>query len=259
MLSSLADMIWIEWHKAIRSRMPYWTALASLFMPAAIAFLIFVARNLEISQRLGLISAKANLMQFAAVDWSSYLMLSGQVVALAGFFLFVIITSWVFGREFVDGTVKDLLAVPVPRWSILLAKFVVIAIWAIAMAVILLAVSLALGLLLHLPNGSAGVVLQGSGIMAVAAVLTIAAAYPFAFLASAGRGYLLPIGVAVLIVIMTNVVVLTGWGEYFPWSVAGLYPQQTSQMAPLSFLLVLATGIAGMIATYAWWRYADQN
>ena len=51
-MSSFADMLWIELRKAFRSGMPLWTALASLFMPLAIGFLIFVSRNPEIAQNL---------------------------------------------------------------------------------------------------------------------------------------------------------------------------------------------------------------
>ena len=113
-MNNLSDMLWIELRKAIRSGMPLWTALGSLFMPFGIAFLIFVARNPEISAKLGLVSAKANLMAYSATDWPTYLGVSGQIIAAGGFFLFVLIISWVFGREFADGTLKDMLAVPVP-------------------------------------------------------------------------------------------------------------------------------------------------
>ena len=65
-MNDLSDMIWIELRKALRSRMPLLTALGSLFMPLGIAFLIFVATNPEISGKLGLVSAKANLMAYAA-------------------------------------------------------------------------------------------------------------------------------------------------------------------------------------------------
>ena len=44
-MNNLTDMIWIETRKAIRSRMPLWTALGSLFFPFGIGFLIFVAKN----------------------------------------------------------------------------------------------------------------------------------------------------------------------------------------------------------------------
>ncbi len=79
-MNNLADMIWIEQRKAIRSRMPLWTALGSLFMPLGIAFLIFVSKNPEISQKLGLVSAKANLIAYSATDWPTYLGLSGQII-----------------------------------------------------------------------------------------------------------------------------------------------------------------------------------
>jgi len=83
-MDNLSGMIWIESLKAIRSKLPLWTALGSLFMPLGIAFLIFVSRNPEISRQLGLISAKADLMAYAATDWSAYLGLSGQIVAAEG-------------------------------------------------------------------------------------------------------------------------------------------------------------------------------
>ncbi len=153
-MNNLADMIWIELRKAIRSRMPLWTALGSLFMPFGIAFLIFVAKNPEISQKLGLVSAKANLIAYSATDWPTYLGLSGQIIAAGGFFLFVLVISWVFGREFADGTLKDMLAVPVQRSSILLAKFIVVAVWSAALTIVIFIVGLVMGALIRLPGGS---------------------------------------------------------------------------------------------------------
>ena len=89
-MNNLSDMVWIEWRKAIRSKMPLGTALGSLFMPLGIAFLIFVSKNPEISQKLGLISAKADLLAYSATDWQSYLGFFGQLIAAGGFFY----TSW---------------------------------------------------------------------------------------------------------------------------------------------------------------------
>ena len=258
-MNNLSDMIWIEWRKAIRSRMPLWTALGSLFMPLGIAFLIFVSRNSDISQKLGLIGAKANLMAYAATDWPAYLGLTGVIIAAAGFLLFVIIISWVFGREFSDGTVKDLLAVPVPRSSILAAKFLVVAAWAAGLSIIILIAGLITGAVMQLPGGSIGVALQGSVLVAITGFLVIVVVLPFAFFASVGRGYLLPIGVAFLTLIMTNILALAGWGEYFPWAVPGLLAQGKSALTLVSYLIVFLTGMAGVIATYLWWKYADQN
>lgn len=258
-MDNLSSMLWIELRKAIRSGMPVWTGLGSLFMPLGIAFLIFVAKNPEISQKLGLVSAKANLLAYSATDWPAYLVLFGQFVAAGEFFLLVMAISWVFGREFSDGTLKDMLAVPVQRSSILLAKFIVVAIWSAVLTAVMYIASLVMGAILKLPGGSPQVILQSSDLVVITACLVVGVVVPFAFFASVGRGYLLPIGMAVLALVMANLVVVVGWGEYFPWAVPMLYAQGESALAPVSYWIVIFTGLAGMIATYLWWKYADQN
>jgi ABC-2 type transport system permease protein len=258
-MDNLADMVWIELRKAIRSRMPLWTALGSLFMPLGIAFLIFVAKNPEISQQLGLVSTKANIMSYAATDWPTYLGLYGEIIGIGGLILFTLIISWIFGREFTDGTLKDMLAVPVQRSSILLAKFIVMAIWSAGLTMVIFIAGFVMGAIIKLPGGSFSVILQNFTLVVITACLVIAVVLPFALFASMGRGYLLPIGVVILTMIMINLVQILGWGEYFPWAVPGLYAQGKSPLAPVSYWIVLLTGLAGMTATYLWWKYADQN
>jgi ABC-2 type transport system permease protein len=258
-MDNLANMLWIETRKALRSRMPLWTAIGSLFMPFGIAFLIFVSRNPEISQQLGLVSAKANLLAYAGIDWAGCLVLFGQMMAAGGFVLFILILAWVFGREFVDGTLKDMLAVPVPRSSIVLAKYLVASAWSAALAVLILLAGLLMGALIGLPGGSPEVILRGCGMMLATSLLTLTAVLPFALLASIGRGYLLPVGAAILTLMLTNIVALIGWGETFPWAVAGLHIQAKSALPPASYVIVVLTGIVGILATALWWHFADQT
>jgi ABC-type transport system involved in multi-copper enzyme maturation permease subunit len=258
-MNNLSDMIWIEMRKAIRSRMPLWTALGSVFMPIGIAFLIFVARNPEISKKLGLISAKADLIAYSATDWPAYMVLFGEIVGMGGSILFVLVISWVFGREFADGTLKDMLAVPVQRSSIILAKYIVMAIWSVGLTLVIFITGLVMGAIIKLPGGTISMISQGSARVVVAACLAIVAVLPFAFFASVGRGYLLPVGVAMIIMMMTNLVSIMGWGEYFPWAIPGLYAQGKSSLPPISYVILILTGLAGMIITYQWWKHADQS
>ena len=258
-MNNLPDMIWIELRKAIRSRMPLWTSLGSLFMPLGIAFLIFLAKNPELSRKLGLVSDKANLIAYSATDWASYLLLSAEIISAGGFFFFILAISWVFGREFVDGTLKDMLAVPVQRSSILMAKFIVVAVWSAAMAAIMLIFSWVVGAMIKLPGGSLSVILNGFTDAAITVCLVIAVVMPFAFFASLGRGYMLPMAMAVLTLVTANLLMAVGWAEYFPWAVSMLYAQGESSLRPISYWIVLITSLAGMIGTYLWWKYADQN
>jgi len=228
-------------------------------MPMGIAFLIFVSKNPEISKKLGLISAKADLVAFSATDWPTYLGFFGMLLAAGGFILFVLIISWVFGREFDDSTLKDMLAVPVHRSSIVLAKFIIAAAWSAAMSIEISIIGLAMGVIMKLPGYSVNALLQGGALMLFSAALAIIVSQPFALFASVGKGYLLPIGLAVLTMMMTNLVAIAGWGEFFPWAVPGLFAQAKEALQPISYWLVIFTGLGGMVATYAWWKYADQS
>ena len=253
----LKNTLWIESRKATRAKLPWFTVLGFMIVPLMCTFLIFINNNQELSRKLGLVSAKASMFGQAG-DWPAYLNLVTQAVAIGGFFLFCLILSWVFGREFADGTLKDMLAVPVPRVSILMAKFIVVMVWCTLLSLEVYLVSLLMGVLMHLPMFSPQVLIQGGVRLMVAAALTVISVLPFALVASAGRGYLLPLGMAVLTMVISNVIAVAGWGEIFPWTVSGMY----TQCIPLpmtSYVIVIATGLLGMIATYAWWMMADQS
>jgi ABC-2 type transport system permease protein len=228
-------------------------------MPFGMAFLIFVARNPEVSAQLGLVSAKANLLAYSATDWPAYLKLQSQVIAAGGFFFSVLAIAWVFGREFADGTLKDMLAVPVPRSKIVVAKFGVAVAWSAVTTVVVLISGLVVGALLRLPGGSAGSILAGVLGISIAAGLAIVTVLPFALFASVGRGYLLPLGAAVLTLMAANLVALLGWGAYFPWAVPLLFAMGKDTLPPVSYAIVLLTGALGVVATDLWWRSADQN
>jgi ABC-2 type transport system permease protein len=258
-MNSLSDMIWIEAQKVIRSRIPLFTLLGSLVMPLGIAFLIFLAKNPDLSQKLGLLSAKANLTAYSATNWTTYLTFSAQIIAAGGFFLFTFAISWMFGREFADGTLKDMLAVPVSRSTILLAKFTIATVWSGILTVVILSVSLVMGLFLNLPPATSGSITAACAVILITACLVIASVWPFALFASVGRGYLLPIGVAILALILANMVTIIGLGDIFPWAVPGLYAQGKSGLLAVSYWIVGITGLVGVVATYLWWKFADQN
>ena len=252
-----SDMIWIELRKVLRSRVPFFTALGFLMMPLIGALLIFIYKDPQLARQLGLLGTKANLVVGSA-DWPGYLNLMIEFTTLGGFFFFLLAISWIFGREFTDGTVKDLLAVPVGRFDILLAKFLVAVLWCAALILETTGTGLALGALIHLPGGSSAVILHSARLLVVTAGMSIVLVLPFGFFASLGRGYLLPIGIAVLTMILANLSITLGWGEYFPWSIPGAYLQE-AQLPFFSYAIVLLTGLAGVAGTYFWWKYADQN
>ena len=75
---------------------------------------------------------------------------------------------------------------------------------------------------------------------------------------SAGHGYLLPMGIVILAVGFAQGFAITGWGEYFPWAIAGLYAQG-KELGLVSYAILLGTGVAGVVSTVCWWERADQT
>ncbi len=256
-MNDLANAFWIELRKATRSRVPLFTALGFLMLPLACGFLMFVYKNPDLARNIGLVSAKANLAGGSA-EWPFYLNMFAQGISIGGILLFGLVESWVFGREFADGTLKDLLAVPVSRGAILLAKFGVAALWSAGLTAIVYGVGLLLGGLIELPLWSSALFWQSTLTVGITAGMVIALVFPVAFFASVGRGYLLPLGITFAILALASIVAVIGWGNYFPWSIPGVYAEG-SALEPVSFGIVALTGLAGVGGTYLWWKYADQS
>ncbi len=256
-MRDIVNALYGELLKARRSRVLLFTALGFVLLLLVGGFFMIVLKDPELAQRVGLISAKARMLAGAA-DWPTYLELLAQALAVGGIILFGFIGSCVFGREYADHTVKDLLALPMPRTKIVAAKFVVTVIWSAALAILVLIFGLGIGAVVGLAQASPQVMLHGTGSIVVAAGLTIALVTPVAFFASAGHGYLAPLGFVFLALLFAQVVAVAGWGEYFPWSVPALYAQG-EPLGVVSYVIVATTSVLGIALTLAWWAYADQT
>ena len=260
-MSQWRAALWVEALKARRSRMPWLTALGFSMAPLAGGFFMIVLKDPEYARSMGLIGAKAQITAGVA-DWPAYLGLLAQATAVGGLLLFGLVATWVFGREYADRTAKDLLALPTSRAALVGAKFIVVIGWCLALPGFILGLGLGIWMAIGLPGWSKQVALSGVTTFFVTAGLTIVLVTPVAFVASAGQGYLPPMGFVILTLALAQIVAVAGWGAYFPWTVAGLYSSiagpQGEQVNTLSFVLVILTGIVGLLATFAWWQYADQ-
>ncbi|MFN2103291.1 MAG: ABC transporter permease [Candidatus Promineifilaceae bacterium] len=261
-MNNLSQATRVELQKARRSRMPLVTLAAFSLAPLAGGFFMFVLKDPQLAQRMGMISMKAQIVAGTA-DWPTYMSVLAQATAIGGILLFSLITSWVFGREFADHTINDLLALPTPRSTIVLAKFGLVMLWSVLLTAAIILIGLGVGALLDLPPAPAAVLQESTITVTVTALLTILLLTPIAFTASAGRGYLPPMGAALLTLLLAQLVAAAGWGEYFPWSIPALYSGMAGPdyagMGAISFLILILVSFSGMLATIAWWELADQG
>ena len=266
-MNAFLSAFWAETLKARRSKVSLMTAAAFLIFPIIGGLFMFILKDPEGARAMGLIGAKAQLLTGGVADWPTYFIFLSLGTAAGGAILFAFITAWVFGREFSDHTVKELLALPTPRETIVGAKFVLTALWILGLTLFIYMIGLGIGAAVGLPGWSLELAWTSFWSLMTTAILT-SMLMPFvALFASAGRGYLPPLGWAFATLVLAQVAGMMGWGDWFPWSVPGLfslmfsvvYGQRAEQIGIHSYVVVLLAFIAGIAATFVWWRSADQS
>lgn len=248
---------WAEGVKLRRSLLPALTAGGICLAPVMSGALVHALRMS--GETSAMLQAKAALFG-AAPDVAGYLGLLLTVYAAGGLVVCGIVTAWVFGREFADRTVGDLLALPTSRTVVVAAKFLVVGCWCAVLTGLVLVGGLVVAALLGLPGWSLPVVAAAAGRLAVLYGLSVVLVTPVGFVASIGRGYLPAIGVVLLTVVLAQLSAAVGLGGWLPWAVpalaAGVGP---GTVGAVGYLLVAATAVAGATLTVLWWRTADHR
>ena len=261
-MNNFRSALWAEVLKARRSMMSVMTAVGISILPLAGALFIIILKDPERARQMGLISAKAKVLVGVA-DWPAYFGILLQGTAAAGAVIFALIASWVFGGEFSNRTAKELLALPTSRATIVSAKMVLLALWDLGLALLLFVIGLVVGSLLHIPGWSIRLELASLGSLMLIAFLTFMLMPLVALLASAGRGYMPPMGWAFFTLAFAQIAALLGWGDWVPWSVpallSGAAGTDAAQLGLHSYIVVVMAFVAGVAGTLLWWQRADQS
>ena len=260
-MNAFLSAFWAETLKVRRSKVSLLTAAGFLILPLVGGLFMIILKDPERARAMGLISVKAQLTAGVA-DWPTFFGILAQGTAVGGAILFSMITAWVFGREFSDHTAKELLALPTPRGVIVGAKFVLTALWMLGLTLLIFVIGLGIGTAVDIPGWSLELEWTSFWSLIAIALLTFMLMPFVALFASAGRGYLPPLGWAFFMLALAQIAAVLGWGDWFPWSVpallSGMAGPRAEQIGMHSYVLVGLAFIVGIAATFAWWQSADQ-
>jgi ABC-2 type transport system permease protein len=265
-VGEIAPALWVELQKVRRSKTLWITALAFSLLTFIGGLFMFILKDPELAHRLGIVGAKAQIFGGSA-DWPSFFNLVLLLVSVGGLVIFGFIFVWIFGREFSDKTVYDMLSLPTSRVTIVIAKIITAAYWSVALILLVFILMLGIGAMLQLPGWSAATVLTGLERMLVTGSLTILLCISFALVASIARGYLPAVGCIFLVLLLGEVFNTLGYGQYFPWAIPALYSgaataltgEAATPLGLVSYILVGVVSIVSLVITGTWWRYADQT
>lgn len=258
----LGTVVGTELLKLRRCKVTWLTWLAFSIAPLAGGLFMWILKEPERARSLGLLGAKAQVAGGSA-DWPSFAGVLAQMTGVGGMILTAVIAAYVFGREYADGTAKNMLALPVRREWFVVAKLLVVALWFAVLVAAMFGEGVAVGLALGLPGFSRELLGRAARDVVFAAVMCYLLVPPVAWIATLGRGYLPPLGFAIFTGVLGNVFAATGWGKWFPYSIVplstGIAGPRVGVLEPGSYVVVLAVFAAGVAATVWQVRFADET
>jgi len=258
-MKNLTAALWTENLKIRKSKVFWLSMVFFVFVSFMMGLIVFVQQHPDIAEKMGMIGTKASLLKFGEPNWKNYFMLLSQGISGIGIVGFGFITTWVFGREYSENTIKDIISLPVSRTSVVIAKIMIIVIWSVLLSGIFIVFGLIFGYMAGISGWTSEIFSEFASRYIAISGLTIMLCTPVAFFASYSRGFLLPIGIIILTMIMANFTGLVGLGPYFPWSIPGSLCVAPFHIDPVSYIILILTSFLGLAGTLAWWQFADQK
>lgn len=248
-LNRLRTAISVEARKALAARVVLSTTILLLAGVGAIgAGMTAAARsgNAQVLAKLGPAAAQGG--------WTGLLSVVTQVTAAAGLLAFGVVLSWLFGREFADGTVTGLYGLPVTRPTIALAKLVVYLLWTaiVAAGLVVVVAVVGFGLGLGVPAGAAWV---GLARLLALAAMTATLAVPAAWAATLGRGLLPGIATTIAMIAIAQIIVVAGGiSGWFPLAAPALWAMLPGTVSAVQLVVVAVVPIGFGVLTLAAWQ-----
>jgi ABC-2 type transport system permease protein len=247
------SVIATEFSKLRRSRVTWVSLAVYTFMIVMAGFFMWMMKNPGAAASLGLLGQKANFsVGGQPVDWPSFLTFVVEMGGIGGLIMCSIIVAFVFGREYTEGTAKNMLALPIPRSRFVLAKIIVSAAWFAALTLWIVPVTCLVGSMVGLTGLTTGLLLPAAVKLLVLALLSLCCAVLVAWVAVETRGYFAPLGFSIFTLVLANVFGHTGWGPWGPWTIVGLYTGAAGPGVTLgwgSFVVIAATFLIGTALT----------
>ncbi|WP_022889398.1 ABC transporter permease [Agromyces italicus] len=245
---ALGAALGVEGRKLLAARVPLVAAALLIVGVVAICLVVVVTAASGPSAliaKLGPLAGRGG--------WPGLTSAAMQVTAAGGFLACGTVAGWLFGREFAEGTVAGLFALPVRRADVAMGKLLVYLAWALVVAMLLPAALVVAGL-------AAGFGAPGSeelaalARLAVLMPLTALMATPAALIATLARGLLGGIAATVVLVASAQVFVLSGVGAWFPPAAPALWAMAPDQANTTATLVALWLPVVSAVLIVVAWR-----
>jgi ABC-2 type transport system permease protein len=251
-----------EFLKLRRSKITWLTFVFYVFFGLMSWFVFWILKNPDAARTMGLIGQKASFaMEGLSFDWQGLFTLFAEMGVAGGMIILSIAVIYLFGREYAEGTAKNMLSLPIPRSYFVIAKLLVATVWFALLTAFIIAECLIVGTLLSLEPLAAGLFAREIVNILIASLVILALQPLVAFVTVASSGYLAPFGYTIATLLIGNLMVHTLWSRWCPWSIVvllgGLSGPRETNVVIGSSIVMIATGAVGIAATIIHQKMAD--
>ena len=247
-----------EFGKLKRSRMILWTMLIIIgytsigLVTYPIIEDLMASNSAPMGQGVSELFAEAGITE---IGWDAAMRFIPMGVSGAwGVMVLSLIAAYVFGREMREGTDVAYATLPVRRESFVFAKLVVIAVWAIGLALLSVIAQVGVDLIYLGTEGFRWSYVWRGFYETLYAMLPLYLTLPvIAWLSLTRKGYLRPMVFAVIVFTLSTGMVGMDAAKYFPWSMPIVLSGVTwmpmrGDLGIASWAIALAVFVIGLLA-----------
>ncbi len=182
------------------------------------------------------------------------------ILLLIGILLYGVITAYLFNREYVEDTLKNLLTIPVSRNSFLSSKFTMLFIWILFLTLFAWILTLILGLIGQFDGLNSALLIKSFQEYLVGGILIFLLLTPIAWVTLIFKNYVTTIVFTILITMINALVLNSEYVVLYPWSaILAIATNKFNAIYPseYSYFSVFGTSLLGLIATIIYFKKVD--
>ncbi|SMO65699.1 ABC transporter permease [Melghirimyces algeriensis] len=174
--------------------------------------------------------------------------------------LYGVVTAYLYNREYMENTLKNLLTIPVSRIGLILSKMLLLFMWIMMLTMVAWVVTLVLGIITQIDGLNTSLLLQSLKQFIIGGMLVFSLSTPIILVTLVTKNYVPTI---IFTVVITLINVMAGNSEHralFPWYAAGDIANDTllpTYPPEYSYLSIAATSIIGFISMIVYFKKVD--
>jgi bacitracin transport system permease protein len=208
---------------------------------------------------IGYVMQKAK-RPYISIEFNKVFPETNLYVIFIGILLYGLITAYLFNREYVENTLKNLLTIPVSRINLIVSKLVLLLIWIMVLTIISWVMTLIFGLIGQFKDLNATILITSFKEYIIGGSILFLLSTPIIFVTLLFKDYVPTIAFTIAITMVNVLISNSEYGVLYPWSATIAIATNVfrPEYPPIySYISIFTTSIVGFIAMVIYFRRVD--